>query len=195
MNEIDQDPSQYSKSVQKRAVEALQELGAQLLTCNKATLEKCELPPELVAALVEYKRLPNKHGALRRQLQFIGRLMRDLDDETLDRIHAQFNRNVDLEKKKFAMLEQLRDHLLSGDKAALEDVIDAHPEVNVQLLRQLIRGAQKERDENKPPASSRKLFRLLRGLQESGTDGGLEDGPDGVAEDDTSITPDAEQED
>lgn len=169
MNEIDQAPSLYSKSVQKRAVEALQELGGQLIACNKATLDKCALPPELLAALAEYKRLPNKHGALRRQLQFIGRLMRDLDDATLARIHAQLNRNVDLEKKRFAQLEQLRDNLLSGDKAALEDLIEAHPQVNVQLLRQLIRGAQKEREENQPPASSRKLFRLLRSLQETGT--------------------------
>lgn len=184
MNEIDQAPSLYSKSVQKRAVEALQELGGQLLTCNKATLEKCELPPELIAALAEYKRLPNKHGALRRQLQFIGRLMRDLDDATLDRIHAQFNRNVDLEKKKFAMLEQQRDLLLSGDKVALEEVIDAHPEVNVQLLRQLIRSAQKERDENKPPASSRKLFRLLRTVQEGGANAGQDELPEDAASDD-----------
>jgi ribosome-associated protein len=191
MNEIDQAPSLYSKSVQKRAVEALQELGAQLLTCNKATLEKCELPPELIAALAEYKRLPNKHGALRRQLQFIGRLMRDLDDATLDRIHAQFNRNVDLEKKKFALLEQQRDRLLSGDKAALEEVIDAHPEVNVQLLRQLIRGAQKERDENKPPASSRKLFRLLRTLQEGGADASQDEIPEAADSD----IPDSDQDD
>jgi len=135
MNEIDLDPSPFSKSVQKRAVEALQDLGAELLACNKTTLEKCDLPPQLLAALAEYKRLPNKHGALRRQLQFIGRLMRELDDEALARIHAQFNRNVDLEKKKFAQLEALRDLLLSGDKASLQDLIDMHPQVNVQLLR------------------------------------------------------------
>jgi ribosome-associated protein len=191
MNEIDLDPSPFSKSVQKRAVEALQDLGAELLACNKATLQKCDLPPQLLAALAEYKRLPNKHGALRRQLQFIGRLMRDLDDETLARIHAQFNRNVDLEKKKFAQLEQLRDLLLSGDKAALQDLIDLHPQVNVQLLRQLIRGAQKERDENKPPASSRKLFRLLRTLQE----GSHEASPEGMLEDEPDDAPDADQED
>lgn len=195
MNEIDQDPSPFSKSLQKRAVEALQDLGAQLLACNKSALEKCDLPPELLAALAEYKRLPNKHGALRRQLQFIGRLMRDLDDDTLARIHAQFNRNVDLEKKKFAQLEQLRDGLLSGEKAALEELIDAHPQVNVQLLRQLIRGAQKERDENRPPASSRKLFRLLRALQEGDQDGGQEGGQEGVLEDESSAAPDTEQED
>ncbi len=191
MNEIDLDPSPFSKSVQKRAVEALQDLGAELLACNKATLEKCDLPPQLLAALAEYKRLPNKHGALRRQLQFIGRLMRDLDDEALARIHAQFNRNVDLEKKKFAQLEALRDRLLSGDKAALQDLIDMHPEVNVQLLRQLIRGAQKERDENKPPASSRKLFRLLRTLQE----GGEESSQEGMLEVEPDATPDTDQED
>src|SRR5690606_24999122 len=115
MNEIDQLPSPDSKSVQKRASEALQDLGAQLTDCDPATLEKCDLPTELLAAVQEYKRLPNKHGALRRQLQFIGKLMRKLDDETLARIHAQLHRNVDLEKKRFQQLEQLRDRLLEGD--------------------------------------------------------------------------------
>lgn len=186
MNEIDQAPSLFSKSVQKRAVEALQDLGAQLLACNKPTLEKCVLPAELLNALAEYKRLPNKHGALRRQLQFIGRLMRELDDEALARIHAQLNRNVDLEKKKFQMLEELRDRLLEGDKATLEELIDAHQEVNVQLLRQLIRGAQKERDENQTPASSRKLFRLLRTLQEG--EGGAAGNHDASADEDTDTS-------
>ena len=172
MNDIDQAPSPFSKSVQKRASEALKDLGAQLTTCNKATLEKCELPTELLAALAEYKRLPKKHGALRRQLQFIGKLMRDLDDEALARIHAQLNRNVDLEKKRFHQLEELRDRLLDDDKTALQTLIDEHPLVDVQQLRQLIRGARKERDGNQPPASARKLFRLLRALQEGGaTDG------------------------
>jgi ribosome-associated protein len=198
MNEIDQAPSLFSKSVQKRAVEALQDLGAQLLACNKSTLEKCALPAELLNALAEYKRLPNKHGALRRQLQFIGRLMRELDDEALARIHAQLNRNVDLEKKKFQMLEELRDRLLEGDKATLEELIDTHPEVNVQLLRQLIRGAQKERDENQTPASSRKLFRLLRTLQEGAAEGSASGSADSTkeagADDDTDVS-DAEQED
>lgn len=188
MNEIDQAPSPFSKSVQKRAVEALQELGAQLIACNKSTLEKCALPPELLAALAEYKRLPNKHGALRRQLQFIGRLMRDLDEDALARIHAQLNRNVDLEKKKFAQLEQLRDQLLSGDRHVLQALIEEHPQVNVQLLRQLIRGAQKEREENKPPASARKLFRLLRVLHEGGGEAGAVDALD----DEAGAAPDEE---
>lgn len=166
MNEIDQLPSPDSKSVQKRASEALQDLGAQLTDCDAATLEKCELPAELLNAVQEYKRLPNKHGALRRQLQFIGKLMRKLDDETLARIHAQLHRNVDLEKKRFQQLEQLRDRLLKGDKEALEVLIGTHPEAS-QPLRQLIRAAQKEAEQQKPPASARKLFKLLRELQDA----------------------------
>jgi ribosome-associated protein len=163
MNEIDQAPSPDSKSVHKRASEALQDLGELLTGCDAGTLEKCELPPELLAALQEYKRLPPKHGALRRQLQFIGKLMRKLDEETLARIHAQLNRNVDLEKKRFHQLEQLRERLLAGDKDALEALISAHPDAS-QPLRQLIRAAQKEAQQQKPPASSRKLFKLLREL-------------------------------
>lgn len=165
MNEIDQAPSPYSKSLQKRASEALQDLGERLTTCSAAILKKCQLPDELLAALAEFNRLPNKHGAKRRQLQFIGKLMRDLDDDTLARIHGQLNRNVDLEKKRFQQLEQLRDRLVEGEKGALESLIADYPAANVQQLRQLIRQAQKEREDNLTPVSSRKLFRMLRDLQ------------------------------
>jgi ribosome-associated protein len=175
MNEIDQAPSPFSKSVQKRASEALQDLGARLTECSKAIVDKCELPSDLLAALAEFNRLPNKHGARRRQLQFIGKLMRDLDDETLARIHAQLHQNVDLEKKRFHQLEQLRERLLDGDKDALEALIDEHPGVNVQQLRQLVRSARKERDEQQAPASARKLFKLLRALQEGDAPASLDD--------------------
>lgn len=165
MNEIDQAPSPYSKSLQKRAAEALKDLGERLTGCNAATLAKCDLPAELLAALTEFNRLPNKHGAKRRQLQFIGKLMRELDEPALARIHAQLNRNVDLEKKRFQQLEVLRDRLLEDDQAALDTVLAQYPGVNVQQLRQLVRLARKEREDNLTPVSARKLFRFLRDLQ------------------------------
>jgi len=177
MNEIDQAPSLFSKSVQKRASEALKGLGEQLTECNRATLEKCDLPPALLAALEEFSRLPNRHGARRRQLQFIGKHMRELDEAALARIHAQLNRNVDLEKKRFHELETRRDRLLDGVGNELDELIAMHPQVNVQQLRQLIRSARKERDEQLAPTSGRKLFRLLRTLEE-GAEPLAQDGAD-----------------
>jgi ribosome-associated protein len=154
-----------SKSQLKRDSDALQELGQDLINAPSGLLEKCNLPDELVAALAEYRRLPNKHGALRRQLQYIGKLMRELPDESIVHVRAQFSSNVELEKRHFQQLESLRERLLDGDKAALEEVITLAPAADIQLLRQLIRQAVKEREQGAAPASSRKLFRLLREWQ------------------------------
>jgi ribosome-associated protein len=155
-----------SKSQLKRDSDALQELGQDLINAPSGLLEKCNLPDELAAAIEEYRRLPNKHGALRRQLQYIGKLMRELPDESIVHVRAQFSSNVELEKRHFQQLESLRERLLDGDKAALEEVITLAPAADIQLLLQLIRQAVKEREQGAAPASSRKLFRLLREWQD-----------------------------
>lgn len=154
-----------SKSQLKRDSDALQSLGQELINAPSGLLEKCNLPDELLAAIEEYRRLPNKHGALRRQLQYIGKLMRELPDESITHVRAQFISNVELEKRRFQQLETLRDRLLDGDKAALDEVIAGSP-AGMQQFRQLIRQAVKEREQGAAPASARKLFRLLRDWQD-----------------------------
>lgn len=155
---------QPSKTRRKKDMIALQELGKELLAAPAGLLDRLALPEDLRKALAEYKRLPNSHEAKRRQLQYIGRLMRDVDGEEIRAVLDQSNQNVELEKRRFHRLEELRDRLIDGDDVALESLIKEHPEVEIQHLRQLIRQARKERDEGKPPAASRKLFRYLREL-------------------------------
>ena len=96
-----------NKSQLKRDSAALQELGEQLITATPGKVAKCALPEKLLAALAEYRKLPNSHGAQKRQLQFIGKLMRDLDDDVVERIHQQLNLNVEMEKRRFHQIEQL----------------------------------------------------------------------------------------
>lgn len=151
-----------NKSQLKRDSDALQALGTQLTQATATTVAKCGLPDNLLAAIKEYHRLPNAHGAQRRQLQLIGKLMRDVDEETVERIHAQLNLNVEMEKRKFHRIEQLRDHLLNGDKQQLTEVLAEYPALDAQAVGQLIRQARKEAEQNGPPAASRKLFKLLR---------------------------------
>src|SRR5690606_2352664 len=110
-----------------------------------------------LAAIEDYQQLPNKHGAQRRQLQFIGKLMRLLDEETLARIHAQIHQNVILAKRCFPQLEQLRDTLLDGNRDALATYVADHPGTDVQQLNQLLRQARKEHNESKPPVAARRL--------------------------------------
>jgi ribosome-associated protein len=165
--EGDKAPDPNSKSQRKRDMNALQDIGSELTTLSAQVLERCALPARLMDAITEYKALPNKHGAQRRQLQFIGKLMRDVDEDTLARVHAELNQNVNLAKRRFHLLEQQRDALLNDGKDALAAYVAEHPTADVQLLNQLIRQARKDQEQQKPPAAARKLFQVLREISEN----------------------------
>ena len=158
----DELPAGPSKSQRKRDSTALQQLGKLLTEATASTLAKCELPDKVLAAIEEYQALPPKHGAQRRQLQYIGKVMRLVDEATLDRIHAQFNRNVEMDKRRFHRVEELRDRLLSGDNKVLAEVLGEYPQLDAKTIGQLVRMARKEDERGQPPGSSRKLFKLLR---------------------------------
>lgn len=151
-----------NKSQLKRESDALQNLGEQLTRATASDIKKCDLPDHLLAAIAEYQRLPNKHGAQRRQMQFIGKVMRDLDETTIERIHAQLNRNVEMEKRRFQRIEALRDSLINSDGDVVTSVLNAHPQLDAQTVNQLVRQARKEQEEDFAPTASRKLFRYLR---------------------------------
>ena len=166
-----QDPDELteeiiSKSQRKREMLALQELGKKLTEINQQLLDKCQLPAELQRAIDEFKRLSNKHEARRRQLQFIGKLMRDTDATLIESVLNQDQLQVNLSKRFFKQLEELREQLLMGSEDALQRLILDHPQLDIQYLRQLTRQAQKEQDQNKAPAASRKLFQYLRELKQ-----------------------------
>ncbi|MEX2366911.1 MAG: ribosome biogenesis factor YjgA [Pseudohongiellaceae bacterium] len=168
-DDANNDDQQVSKSQRKREMHALQNLGRQLTEINDSLLDKLTLPDELKHAIAEYKRLPNKHEARRRQMQFIGRLMRDVDATEIEQILDQSRLNVEQEKRKFHQLELLRDELLQENSKTLEHLISEYPTIDIQHLRQLVRQSQKQLAEHKPPAASRKLFRYLRDIILSGT--------------------------
>lgn len=154
-----------SKSQRKREATALQTLGEELVNLNHEQLNQIGLPDNLQRAINEAKKI-NKRGGLKRQLQYIGKIMRSID--TYPIVHA-----MDVIKQKdhqsnarFHQLERWRDRLISDDKQALTEAFEVFPGADRQHLRHLIRKAVRERDENKPPASSRTLFQYLRELQE-----------------------------
>tara|TARA_R110000772_G_scaffold15324_9_gene44654 strand:+ start:297 stop:815 length:519 start_codon:yes stop_codon:yes gene_type:complete len=154
-----------SKSQRKRDMIALQALGKKLTEINKQLLLKCQLPADLQSAIEEFKRLPNSHEARRRQLQFIGKLMRNIDVTQIESVLNTDLHQVNLNKRFFKLLENLREELLAGSDAALQKLIQDHPELDIQYLRQLIRQAQKEQELKKDSAASKKLFQYLRELK------------------------------
>ncbi len=166
--EFDDLSDEKSKSQIKREMDALQDLGKRLTQLNSEQLDQVPMPDTLDNAVREHQRL-KKGEALRRQLQFIGRIMRNLDDEEVDAIsHAinAFDASQVEHTQRFHQIESWRDRLLT-DKTALTDYLEQHPEADVQHLRQLIRNAQKDQAQQKNLGSSRKLFKYLREVAEA----------------------------
>jgi ribosome-associated protein len=150
-----------SKTRKKKDMLALQQLGAQLAELNDQQLESMQLPESLLDAVNEARRLARKHEALRRQLQFIGRLMRDIDAtpirEQLEAWRGQGREHT----AQLHAIERWRDQLLAADPA-LALFLNEYPHADSQKLRTLIRNARREQSASLPPKSYRELFRLLR---------------------------------
>ena len=162
-DEFDPETAPPSKSQLKREAHALQQLGIDLLDLSETVLETLGLPDTLMAALSEAKRLHSR-GGRKRQLQFIGKLMRDIDPEPIEAYFAQERLKARQLAQAHHQLEDWRDRLIDEGDPAAEDFLQHYPQADRQHLRQLIRQAKKEKDHDKPPKSSRALFRYIRDL-------------------------------
>src|SRR5690606_23142803 len=125
MHESDVDPEDQapSKSQRKRDMSALQELGRRLLDSPAELLDELELPERLRSALDEYKRLPNKNEAKRRQLQYIGKLMREVDSDAVTQALHDADQGSQAQKRRLQRLETLRDGLLTDQPGIFEAVL------------------------------------------------------------------------
>ncbi|VTU30074.1 x96 protein [Variovorax sp. PBS-H4] len=158
-----------SKTDLKRESTELQALGEALLGLRAGLFDKLELGDKLRDAIAEAKRITNFEGK-RRQMQFIGKLMRGLDTATLDAIRAALDEQNRGPAQETAMLheaERWRDRLIADDDA-LGNWIDTHPGTDAQQLRALVRQARKDRKDGPPGEAPRQgkayreLFQLLR---------------------------------
>jgi ribosome-associated protein len=149
-----------SKTKRKNEMLELQTLGATLLALPDSQLAEIELPHALVAALREARRISSREGK-RRQLQYIGRLMREVDAEAVRAALAAIAGSSAVARARHRRLEQWRVRLLADD-AALTEFAQTHAGADLQALRTLIRNARKEVAAARPPHAQRELFRLLR---------------------------------
>lgn len=149
-----------SKTKIKKQMHELRDLGEELTDLSKDQLAQLDIPENLRDAIREMHRI-NKFGAQRRQLQYIGKLMRDVDPAP---IIAKLNAWKGYSQQHTAYMHQLerwRDRLLESDTALTELLAD-HPKTDVQRLRALIRNAQKEQVAGKPPKNYREIFQVLK---------------------------------
>ncbi len=152
-----------SKSQVKREMHELQKLGEELVALSAAARAKVPLDDELKDALQLADKLGNKREALRRHIQFIGRLMRSRDLEPIEQALAVLRNTNQAATRQFHKVENWRDKLLANNDA-LTEFIAQYPTVDVQQLRQLIRNAKKEQEKHQPPKYYRELFQLIKPL-------------------------------
>jgi ribosome-associated protein len=151
---------QPSKTQRKKQMQSLQDLGEELAALSTDQIAGLELPEALRNALLEAKRI-TKWGAIRRQMQYVGRLMREVDTAPIrDQLDALKGLSTQHTAKLHAA-ERWRERLLEDD-AALAEFLSQHAETDSQHLRTLIRNARREAKEGKPPKSYRELFRAVR---------------------------------
>ena len=154
-----------SKSQLKRDSQALQEMGKQLVEMPEGKLGKFDLPEALKEAIQVARKLPSRE-AKRRQLQYIGKLMRSLDMDVIKDTLDSMDHQSQTYRQHFAKLENWRDQIISQGAPAIEDFVALYPHTERQQLRNLQRQANREAELKKPPAAARKLFAYLREVTE-----------------------------
>lgn len=159
---IKDDEGSVSKTRKKAEMHELQELGSALVQLSRDQLKRIALPEDLLSAVIEWQRF-SKHEAKRRQLQYIGKLMRQIEPEPIREGLALLRGESAAETARLHRLERLRERLLEDEKT-LHEIAEHWPGADLTHLRNLRRNALKEKESSKPPKSFRAIFQALQVL-------------------------------
>lgn len=159
-----QDETLISKSQIKREAEALQELGLKLVKLTDNQLSGIPMDDELSQAIMLARRIQKKHEAFRRQMQFIGKLMRQRDvtpiQEAYDQLQGFHRKTTD----HFHQIEQWRADILAKGSVAVDEFITVYPTADREKLLNWVSEHEYQQQHSKPPMASRQLFVYLREL-------------------------------
>lgn len=155
-----EEPERPSKSQRKRDMAALQELGTELVMLNADQLAQIELPERLHEAIADAQRIRDFEGR-RRQMQFIGKLMRDIDPDPVREAIERFASGIPSDRVEFAAAERWREEMLRDDDAVTRFATE-HPDADAAEIASLVRDARVERSRGGPPHRYRELFRKIR---------------------------------
>ncbi|HHF5435115.1 ribosome-associated protein [Haemophilus influenzae] len=151
-----------SKSEIKRDAEDLKQLGEKIVNLTKNNLAKIPLNESLLDAIELAQRLQKE--ARRRQLQYIGKLLRGIDVEPIREVLDKIENKHNQQQAMLHKIEKVRDELVEKGDVALTDLLNDYPDGDRQQLRNLIRSAQKEREQNKPSKAYREIYQMLKVL-------------------------------
>jgi len=161
--EPEDDNEPKSKSQKKRDMLALQDLGAELEALPKDRFARVPMPEALEDAVRAARRITSHEGK-RRQMQYVGKVMRSLDDDEVEAIRSAldaFKGTSKAETARMHLIERWRELLLKDDEA-LTRFLAEHPVADAQALRNIIRNARKEQQMSKPPKYFRELFQAVK---------------------------------
>lgn len=161
----DETPERPTKSALKRQMTALQKIGEILVNLPETQLKKIPLENPLLDAILTARSLKS-HEAKRRQLQYIGKLMRNIDAEPIYIALDKVQNTSQQSKAQFHQMERWRDRLITEGDTALEKLLEHYPDADRQHIRQLIRKAQHDVKQQKNTGAETELFRYLRELIE-----------------------------
>jgi ribosome-associated protein len=162
---VTSDEGRPSKTQRKKQVTALQELGGELVKLRNEQLAAIDLPENLRDAVLEARRI-GSFEARRRQMQYIGKLMRKVNAApiraALDALQAAPRREAALHKRADSWRERL---LAEAD--SIGELLSECPAADAQQLQALVRDTLNERAAGRPPRAHRQLYQVLRNLIES----------------------------
>lgn len=156
----DEFEEEISKSIIKKEMLRLQELGERLVALPDVQLKNIPLDEQLLDAILLARKI-TKHGGLRRQLQYIGKLMRQIDPEPIEAALDKIDKGHQEDAEQFHLKEQWREDLLNGGNEKLTDFYNQYPTLDLQRLRQLLRSHKNAKTDEKKKQASRQVFKLV----------------------------------
>lgn len=154
-----------SKSELKRQMTERQKLAEVLAALSSDALKSIPMDEAIKTAIAETPKIKS-FEAIRRHKQYLGKLMRFLNEEELETIQKRLDAIQGVSKAETAklhFLESYRDKLITNDET-FTALIEKFPDMDIQNMRTLIRNARREKEQNKPPKAYREIFRVLKDL-------------------------------
>jgi ribosome-associated protein len=169
-NEVSDTQDEYdgpSRSQQRRDALDMLKLAGQLVELPPTRVAKLNLPEDVLFEIAQTRKV-TAHGAHKRQLAYLAKIMRRHGEDTFTDARAALGENRERQRQEAALMHRLeaqRERLLEDGDVALGKLFDTHPQLDRQHLRSLIRQARAERETTKPPHAFREIYRILRELE------------------------------
>ena len=154
--------SVVSKTELKKDSKKIQDFGRKISQLTIKNIERFDFSSNTYEAIIDLKNLKS-NSAKKRQVQYLGKLLREIDLTDAFIIMKQLKVSSQKEIQRNHIIEDWRDKLLNNNESITE-FVDLYPNINRQSLRQTILNAQKEKNNNKPPKYSKQLFKFIKDI-------------------------------